>query len=84
MRRATMLAAGTALVSLSSLSATAQNATPTPGFGPNPELPAPQTSLIPTVNIATVDRWADGQTPKAADGFTVTRFADGLDHPRWV
>lgn len=26
--------------------------------------------------------WSDGQTPKAPEGFMVTKFADGLKHPR--
>ncbi|WP_407070676.1 PQQ-dependent sugar dehydrogenase [Paraburkholderia rhynchosiae] len=54
------------------------------GVGPHPELPAPQTSLLPTVNIAPV-RTRDAQsTPVAPAGFTVTAFASGLEHPRWV
>jgi glucose/arabinose dehydrogenase len=54
------------------------------GFGPSPVLPQPKTSLIPTVNVARVDRWQAGEKPEAARGFTVERFADGLDHPRWL
>lgn len=84
MRRATMLTASTALAALAAFPCSAQTVAPKVGFGPNPELPAPNTSIIPTVNIATVDRWMDGETPKAAEGFTVERFADGLDHPRWI
>ena len=52
--------------------------------GAKPELPAPQQSLIPTVNVAQAKGWADGETPKAASGLTVTAFAKGLDHPRWL
>jgi glucose/arabinose dehydrogenase len=52
--------------------------------GPNPELPAPQSSLIPTVNIAPAKGWPEGATPKAAPGFAVAAYAAGLDHPRWV
>jgi glucose/arabinose dehydrogenase len=52
--------------------------------GPNPELPAPQSSLIPTVNIAPAKGWAQGAAPKAAPGFAVATYAAGLDHPRWV
>jgi glucose/arabinose dehydrogenase len=52
--------------------------------GPNPELPAPQSSLIPTVKIAPAKGWPQGATPKAAPGFAVAAFAAGLDHPRWV
>mgnify|MGYP001477461615 CR=1 FL=1 len=54
------------------------------GFGPNPDLPAPRKGLLPTVNIAEVKGWAAGETPIAPPGFTVTRFADGFDHPRWL
>ena len=52
--------------------------------GPNPELPAPQSSLLPTVNIAPAKGWPEGATPKAAPGFAVAAYAAGLDHPRWV
>jgi glucose/arabinose dehydrogenase len=54
------------------------------GIGPDPELPAPETSLIPTVNVAPAVGWADGAQPVAADGWTVAAFAEGLDHPRWL
>ena len=54
------------------------------GTGPNPQLPAPVTTLIPTVNIATATGWPSGGGPVAADGTSVGRFADGLDHPRWI
>jgi glucose/arabinose dehydrogenase len=51
-------------------------------FGPSPSLPAPQHSLIPTVNIATAIGWPSGGKPAAADGMAVNAFATGLDHPR--
>jgi glucose/arabinose dehydrogenase len=54
------------------------------GYGPNPELPEPSTSLIPTVKVAKAVGWKPGETPKAADGLQVVRFGDGLDHPRWL
>jgi glucose/arabinose dehydrogenase len=54
------------------------------GFGPNPTLPAPHKSMMPTVNIAPARPWAQGQKPTPAAGFDVTAFAAGLDHPRWV
>lgn len=53
-------------------------------YGPNPSLPAPTTSAIPTVRVATAKGWPGGTVPKAADGLTVNAFAEGLDHPRWV
>ncbi len=55
-----------------------------PGVGPNPPLPAPEKSLIPTVNIAPAEGWPDNAMPRAPQGFRVTAFAKGLDHPRWV
>ncbi|WP_428153800.1 PQQ-dependent sugar dehydrogenase [Brevundimonas sp.] len=54
------------------------------GFGPNPELPAPRQSLLPTVNIAPATSWPQGATPAAAAGLRVQAFATGLDHPRWL
>ena len=54
------------------------------GTGPDPELPPPEKSLIPTVNIAPAVGWPDGGRPIAAEGTEVAPFADGLDHPRWL
>lgn len=54
------------------------------GFGPNPPLDAPRQSLIPTVGVPEVVGWPAGAAPKAPPGFAVTRFAEGLDHPRWL
>jgi glucose/arabinose dehydrogenase len=52
--------------------------------GPNPPLPAPNTSLVPTVNIAAAKGWGEGGKPHAADGLAVSAFAVGLQHPRWL
>ena len=54
------------------------------GIGPDPELPPPEESLLPTVNIAPAKPWPDGVKPVAAQGTAVTAFATGLDHPRWL
>jgi glucose/arabinose dehydrogenase len=54
------------------------------GVGPDPVLPPPNPSLIPTVDIAPAVGWPDGVQPRAAPGKRVTAFARGLDHPRWV
>ncbi|NMM15412.1 MAG: sorbosone dehydrogenase family protein [Rhodoferax sp.] len=54
------------------------------GTGPQPVLPPPQTTLIPTVNIAPAKGWSPGATPQAAAGTRVAAFASGLDHPRWL
>ena len=57
---------------------------PLSGFGPNPVLPGPQSSLIPVVNVAEAVGWPEGRTPVPAPGFRVQAFASGLDHPRWL
>lgn len=54
------------------------------GIGPNPQLPAPNATLFPTVNIATAASWPAGAAPAAAAGLAVKPFATGLDHPRWL
>ncbi|MBC7983591.1 MAG: sorbosone dehydrogenase family protein [Candidatus Obscuribacterales bacterium] len=54
------------------------------GFGPNPTLPPPNPSFIPTINIAPAKGWADGDKPLAASGLSVQPYATGLDHPRWL
>ena len=61
-----------------------ETATAAQTFGPSPSLPPPQHSWIPTVDIASVNRWPDGARPTAANGMTVNAFATGLDHPRTV
>ena len=53
-------------------------------FGPNPTLPPPNPTLIPTVNIAKAKGWPQGIQPQAAQGLAVTAFATGLAHPRTV
>ena len=52
------------------------------GYGPQPTLPEPKSSWIPTINIAIANRWPMGERPTAADGFSVAALASGLDHPR--
>src|SRR5204863_9447281 len=52
--------------------------------GPDPTLPQPTKSLIPTVKIAPAKGWLDGGKPVAADGMKVAPFAAGVQHPRWV
>lgn len=54
------------------------------GTGPNPTLPEPTRTLLPTVNIAPAQGWAPGALPIAAPGTVVNAFAAGLDHPRWI
>jgi glucose/arabinose dehydrogenase len=54
------------------------------GLGPDPKLPPPHQTLIPTLNIAPAKGWAAGEMPAAAPGLAVAAFADKLDHPRWL
>ena len=35
-------------------------------------------------NFSNVIGWPDGKTPIAPEGFTVSKYADGLDNPRWI
>ena len=55
-----------------------------PGFGPNPVLPAPQRSLIPTINVAPARPWQGNAKPLVAPGFTIAAYARNLSHPRWL
>ena len=54
------------------------------GFGPDPVIPQPETSLLPTVNIADPAPWPKGTAPKPGTGLSVRAFARDLDHPRWL
>lgn len=46
-------------------------------------LPAPyETKSVK--NFSKVIGWKTGETPIAPKGFTVTKFAAGLQHPRWI
>jgi glucose/arabinose dehydrogenase len=54
------------------------------GIGPNPELPPPNETWVPTVNVATATGWPAGAAPDPAPGLAVSAFAEGLDHPRWL
>jgi glucose/arabinose dehydrogenase len=69
---------------LAPASAALASSAPEPGYGPSPELPAPDSQLIPTVDIAPAVGWPEGASPRAAPGLAVTAFATGLDHPRWL
>ena len=52
--------------------------------GPNPSLPPPASTLIPTVKIAPAKGWPAGAKPAPAAGLAVNAYATGLDHPRWL
>ncbi|HEX8268417.1 MAG TPA: sorbosone dehydrogenase family protein [Flavobacterium sp.] len=44
-------------------------------------LPPPGKS---SMNFSRVVGWKDGETPKAPDGFIVTKYADNFESPRWL
>ncbi len=46
-------------------------------------LPAPYATAS-TKNFSEVVGWKDGEMPVAPKGFSVNKFADGLEHPRWI
>lgn len=54
------------------------------GIGPDPKLPAPVKTILPTVHIAEAVGWPAGAIPTPMKGLRVNRFAEGLDHPRWM
>ncbi|MBI3368650.1 MAG: sorbosone dehydrogenase family protein [Burkholderiales bacterium] len=87
MNRSTRISAAAALIALGLALASCGEVATLPvsaGSGPNPVLPPPRPTLLPTVNIAPVERWPDGATPQAAPGLQVSAFATGLEHPRWL
>lgn len=46
-------------------------------------LPAPYATKS-SMNFSNVVGWKEGEGPVAPEGFTVTKFADGLKNPRWM
>lgn len=50
-------------------------------YGPNPDLPAQQRGLVPSMNIASPAGWGD-RRPAVPDGFAVTPIASDLKIPR--
>jgi glucose/arabinose dehydrogenase len=54
------------------------------GVGPNPTLPEPNQTLIPTVHVAEAKGWPQGAAPSPGAGLAVNAYAAGLDHPRWL
>ncbi len=52
--------------------------------GWDPKFTPARPELLPTVKIADPIGWKAGEQPTAAAGLTVSRFADGLSHPRRI
>ena len=72
------------LVGLSACSINNADLSVSKGTGPNPVLPKPKQSTIPTVNFAEAIGWKSDDVPTAPKGLKVQAFAKGLDHPRWI
>ncbi|MGA8853596.1 MAG: sorbosone dehydrogenase family protein [Christiangramia sp.] len=47
------------------------------------KLPAPFASESVS-KVSKIVAWPEGQSPKAPEGFKVTKFAEDLEHPRWT
>ncbi len=54
------------------------------GYGADPQLPSPNGGLLPTINTAKAVGWPAGAAPRAPDGMVVSRYAENLQHPRWI
>jgi glucose/arabinose dehydrogenase len=52
--------------------------------GAGVQLPSPDRSLLPTINFSEAQPWPPGKQPIAPEGFRMTAYATGLDHPRWL
>ncbi|MGE3303319.1 MAG: sorbosone dehydrogenase family protein [Hyphomonadaceae bacterium] len=53
-------------------------------YGEKPDLVAPRPQAMMKTKIAPAVGWPAGAAPTAPEGFKVTRFAGGLDHPQWL
>jgi glucose/arabinose dehydrogenase len=76
-----------AVLSLMAIMALAQDnasASSMTGYGVNPQLPAPEKKLIPTVNVAPAKGWPENTQPTPIAGTHVNLYAEGLEHPRWL
>ena len=74
------------LIAAASLAACGESATlpVSAGMGSAPRLPPPHKTFLPTVNIAPAKGWSEGAKPMTAVGTSVSAYAVGLDHPRWL
>ncbi|MDZ4778406.1 MAG: sorbosone dehydrogenase family protein [Alphaproteobacteria bacterium] len=72
------------IAALALTACTQQKPDDTGTFGPNPTIGAPSAGALPTLNSAKAVGWPAGAAPTAAAGFTVTRYAEALAHPRWI
>lgn len=50
--------------------------------GKDPQLVEPSPQILPSIALAKPVGWAQNEAPKPAEGLAVSRFAEGLTHPR--
>jgi glucose/arabinose dehydrogenase len=84
MRLRSILAASLVALAAACTAKTGPAPSPPSATGPAPTLPAPQKGMLPTVQVAKAVGWPKGAAPVAPAGFTVSAYASGLDHPRWI
>ncbi len=79
------------ITALSGCASDAVNLPASNEYGTTPQLVAPSRSALPTVSIAKAVGWPEGGAPMIGKALqdpenpiVVTRFAEGLDHPRWL
>jgi glucose/arabinose dehydrogenase len=83
MRPNYLLAVVTCLVTATACAERSQ-LSPAQTVGPDPVLPPPSSTPIPTMHVAPAKGWPAGTKPTSPEGRNVTAFATGLEHPRWV
>ena len=83
MRARRVLATCLGALALAACSAATHEPLPA-GIGGAPPLPAPEQSLVPTLNAAKAVGWESHEAPLAAEGFEVDAYARNLRHPRWL
>ncbi|MTI28747.1 PQQ-dependent sugar dehydrogenase [Fulvivirga kasyanovii] len=73
---------GTFVLSILFASCLTQQPIPKTDHTPNDTLPPPYATKG-VANFSKVKGW-NGRKPKAPEGFTVSKYADGLENPRWM
>ena len=77
-----LLLVGTLAVMIASCSTSSQSASPNPSY--NKENLAVPFQTKSASRYSKVVGWPKNKTPIAPEGFTVSRFADDLNNPRWI
>ncbi|WP_045683520.1 PQQ-dependent sugar dehydrogenase [Martelella endophytica] len=82
-KRILTLAASSALITLAACGDGGQ-IDPAEQIGADPTLPEPEHALLPSMKVAEVVGWEDGQTPQVPDDLTISAYATDLANPRTV